>query len=452
MGLAILTCSPACFPIVGHAIGHVPVIIERHESLQRILIQSDGGGELPFVTVKIRKMGQRDSQAASVTNVTEYVCALAVTFPSRVWRTTRPLDVAEILQCQRDCRTVVQFAPESQSFRLACCRAIHIAEPQCRDREVVQGAGDGPIVIQLTADCQLALEQFLRGLVVSLRVRQNSRRKESLLARSRIDARRIGQKPAEPKASLGVQTSQVPKLPNANHEVQSTISSPRCQCVFQRRAKVSLLRFHTQHPQWLFRSDEMGLDRFRQSSKVLQVTVGQALQSRQLRPLLDGEMANRFQHAEARFFRGIDSANEALVEKIRQRLLDAGSLSANGAAGIKGPATIEYCERCEQFLLRIGQQGETPFERCAQRSLAWRKVTRPAREKRERIVQAFENGARRKQLHSYRGELDRQRQAGQQIADLGDRRSILWRQLKVRTNRLRTIDEHRRRCCSRQRL
>src|SRR5260370_17690381 len=83
----------------------------------------------------------------------------------------------------------------------------------------------------------------------------------------------------------------------------------------------------------------MRLDRFRQIGKVCEVMIGRALALRCIRPLLDREAANRLEHAEAGFFRRISSANQTLIEKVRQSVLDL--RSANGTASIEGPTTIQ---------------------------------------------------------------------------------------------------------------
>ncbi len=62
-----------------------------------------------------------------------------------------------------------------------------------------------------------------------------------------------------------------------------------------------------------------------------------------------------------------------------------------------------------------------PFDRRAQRSLPFGEVDRAARQQRQRLVEALQQGDGRQELRPRRGQLDREREVVQAPADRCDR-------------------------------
>ena len=72
-----------------------------------------------------------------------------------------------------------------------------------------------------------------------------------------------------------------------------------------------------------------------------------------------------------------------------------------------------------------------------------RHVARPAREQVEALLEPREQRLRREQLRARSRELDRERQAVEPDANLGDRRRIGVGHGEVRFHRTRAVDEER---------
>ena len=81
---------------------------------------------------------------------------------------------------------------------------------------------------------------------------------------------------------------------------------------------------------------------------------------------------------------------------------------------------------------RALEQVVAPVDGSAQRLLARRQVPGAARQEREALLEARAHGDRRQQLDARRREFDRQWQAVETAADLGDRRRVLGGHLEVR--------------------
>ena len=90
---------------------------------------------------------------------------------------------------------------------------------------------------------------------------------------------------------------------------------------------------------------------------------------------------------------------------------------ASAASRVQPPRKRERREELAFFGL---EQLVRPFDRCAQRALAVRRVARAAREERESLLEPLEQLARGKGLHASRGELERERQVVEAAADFRD--------------------------------
>ena len=106
-------------------------------------------------------------------------------------------------------------------------------------------------------------------------------------------------------------------------------------------------------------------------------------------------------------------------------------------------AADEHTEAHEQRLLRRGEQFVAAVDRVAQRLMARGQVARAAGQQLQMLAETVEHRLRRQHVRSRRGELDRQRQAVEADADLGDRCRVGVGQLELGIDSLRAVDEQR---------
>ncbi len=95
----------------------------------------------------------------------------------------------------------------------------------------------------------------------------------------------------------------------------------------------------------------------------------------------------------------------------------------------------------EQHSLWLGQQFVAPVDQRAQRLLPRERRAVAARQQPETVVQAGGNGLDADRAHARGGELDRQRDAIQPVADLRDVRGVVLGQVKRRLRGDRALDE-----------
>src|SRR5512132_4458812 len=89
-----------------------------------------------------------------------------------------------------------------------------------------------------------------------------------------------------------------------------------------------------------------------------------------------------------------------------------------GLGGLDGEAPSERGEPAEETLLLVAQELVAPFDRRAQRSLAFRRAVRPRGKQREALLEPFEQLVRVEHGDARRGELDRKREPVEAPTDL----------------------------------
>src|SRR5204862_141467 len=109
------------------------------------------------------------------------------------------------------------------------------------------------------------------------------------------------------------------------------------------------------------------------------------------------------------------------------------------------PASREDAQPSEQLLRARLEQVVAPVEGHAKRLLVLRRVAPAARQQRQTVREAREQRRRGEELRTSGRQLDRQRQALEAHAQLGDRRGVLLAEVEVRIGRLRAADEQLRR-------
>ena len=161
--------------------------------------------------------------------------------------------------------------------------------------------------------------------------------------------------------------------------------------------------------------------------------------------LLDGELADRLEHREPRLaLDPLGLADEALLGQRRQPVEGIAALAAADALDLVEPRTAdEHREASEELAVGLLEHVVAPRDRAAQGLLPSRKVARARRQQPEPIAQPAEHRLGSQDPDPRRGELDRQRQAVEADADLGDRRRVLVRDLEPGPHRPSALDEQR---------
>jgi len=164
---------------------------------------------------------------------------------------------------------------------------------------------------------------------------------------------------------------------------------------------------------------------------------------------LERVLADRPEHGEAGLAVGrILLTQQALVHERGESIHDPAKIeperfSGDGFGSLERAAADERAEPRQQPLLSLVEQAVGPVDRTAQRALSRREIGRAAREQLQAALQAAPHGLRRQQLRPGGGKLDRERNAVEAPADLGDGGRVLGRQLEARPYGLHALDEQR---------
>ena len=128
---------------------------------------------------------------------------------------------------------------------------------------------------------------------------------------------------------------------------------------------------------------------------------------------LEGVLADRHEHAEARVALDVRLAQQALIDELAQAREDVRadlvSRTTNGLDLFDRGAADEHGAPGEKPLQRVVQEVIAPRDRAAERALPVGSIRRRAREQVEPLLQARQHRLRRQQLHARGCELDRER-------------------------------------------
>jgi len=179
--------------------------------------------------------------------------------------------------------------------------------------------------------------------------------------------------------------------------------------------------------------------------------VVQGVPAAQLAPLagslepLEAVLTDRLEHRDAEGTGAVSAAQQALVVQrghhvgcVETKLIGL----AHRFDRLDRRSTREDGQAPEHRLLTVVEQLVAPVDRPTQGPLPFRDVP-AAGEKREAPVEPGKDVSRLEQPNPRRRELDRQRQAVEPGADLGDRRRVLQRQVESRTDCPSALDEER---------
>ena len=153
--------------------------------------------------------------------------------------------------------------------------------------------------------------------------------------------------------------------------------------------------------------------------------------------LFQGILTDRLQHPEAQLaVPGSPSRRTRLLATSDSRpsrlSTSPSSRSAHGVGGFQRPAADEDGEAAEEAALGLVQQVVAPGDRVAQRLLTGRQVACAAGQEGKSSLQPADDRLGREQADPGGRQLDRQRQAVQPDADLGDRGGVLVGEREVR--------------------
>ena len=173
----------------------------------------------------------------------------------------------------------------------------------------------------------------------------------------------------------------------------------------------------------------------RECQKVLGVAPTQIVGPVRLLDSLGGVLADCLQHREPRLLLRAFYASEAAVGKRGEPVDDVEAVSAHALGGAEGASARKHSEPGEQLLLLRLQQVVAPVDRRANRALALGQVSGAALQELETVVEPLEHRLWRQHADAGGGKLDRQRQALERFADLGNRSGVRGRDDEIRPDR-----------------
>ena len=182
------------------------------------------------------------------------------------------------------------------------------------------------------------------------------------------------------------------------------------------------------------RLEELGAQRLGKRHEVLGVATSRGVDLARGRELLETELPDRLQHAEARVRAGCrHGPHQTLVgeggdpgEDVERAVVTDDRLRR-----LERPTAAEDGQPAKEGRLVPLQQVVTPGNGVAQGALPRRSVAWSTGEDGQAAFQPFQQGSRRQESDSRRGELDGQGQPIETLADRGDDRCVLLGQREV---------------------
>ena len=129
------------------------------------------------------------------------------------------------------------------------------------------------------------------------------------------------------------------------------------------------------------------------------------------------------------------------IERVEHLQLVHVSTGANGLGRAQIERAAEHRGAEEHGAFAVAEQVHTPRDRSLEGLLSWQRQARAAGEEAERIVEAVEDPRGRQRLGSRCGEFDRERDAVETLADLGDGRSVVVVEHETRSRPSSAIEE-----------
>ena len=164
---------------------------------------------------------------------------------------------------------------------------------------------------------------------------------------------------------------------------------------------------------------------------------------------LGSELAHGVQHRELQLAVAGLALDEAHVDDAGDHdhdvAVERARRLAHGRDRVHVGRSGEYRQPAEQGLLALRQHRVAPLQRGTHRALVRGLIERPADQGAEAVLQALEQERQRQHPRLRRGQLQRQRQPVESLADLRDEGRVLLCQRELRVDRVSALHEQRHR-------
>ena len=292
------------------------------------------------------------------------------------------------------------------------------------ERKPFEGRCGGAAVAELGRQREAVAAERGRAVEVVEIVREHARAEQR--ARPN-DGRRVSgrlERALEPAATLGGVAAQQPEAPERRGEQQCGRAVVPHELA-QRAPEVVVLAVEAHQRARGAARRELRLELDRQPDVQQGVHLSRLVLLPALLEPLQRELAHRLEQRQPRpLARLVRSPDEALVDE-RLQVVEHRARRHHPPSELlgrrKSAASCADRHALEEPLLVGLEEVVAPRQRVAHGALSRRQIRRPADEEVERRAQPLEQRLRREQPHSGGGELDRQREAVELLADGGDR-------------------------------
>src|SRR5215207_3490632 len=234
--------------------------------------------------------------------------------------------------------------------------------------------------------------------------------------------------------------------PSAPPRRSAVSSSPLAADESERRAEVVVLGLEPVEPEELVARPQALVGLFGEAGELERVAAEQVLVVAGVKEMFQCVLADGRQHREARLARSVlGFPQEAPVDERPDSFQHIGRGLAGGSDNALGRLECEAAHEDRQARVQaalfVGEEVVTPGDRLANGALARRHVRASRGRELETTLQAAEERRGRQHLAPGSRELDGERKPVEPLADLGDNRSRLVRQLEVGTDRAGPLHE-----------
>ena len=433
--------------LVGQRPAHAVAVAQPPKQLQTAGEQRLGAAKLAQRLQGLALHSQRDGQPAPVAQRFEQRQAGGHQLGGALVLALRLHHLAIAHQHRRAAFPVAQLLEQRQALREMRCRLRVVALCLGHLAQVVKRAGAAGCVAQRGAQALAFFQQRARLAPVVLRPGQPPRAVEQPRPRRICRGVTFEQRGngCAPFANVPAHQPELPQRlgqPHAQRQVAARRAAPR-----QRGAQVVVLGFQALQPLLLLLVEQVGARGLGQRKKDRGVALARGGQLASALQQLERILADRFEHQHAPAAVGIRVLKQAAANQRGQRRKHLGGRQVGGQrlGCFQRAAAHARAQRAKQALLGRAKQIVAPGDGVAQGLLAGRQIARAAGQHVQglRAAQAGQQGGWRQQPGPRGGQLDRQRQAIQPRADLGNHRGIFRREREVGAHRLRACHKQR---------
>ncbi len=368
------------------------------------------------------------------------------------------VDLAQVQEADRLADAIAQLAEDRERFLLARPRLHEVALVQADHRERGQRRRDLAPVGELPAQIEAGRQQLARFRVVALVVREHTGDVERVrVHEGRLLHARKRERGAHRVAAFRRVAAEDPEAHQRDAELDG---EDRVGLSFEREAgrgaQVVELRLQAPRPLGLIGTLQVAVARLGHAEEVV------AVPHRDLRgvvppiEILARELADRLELPVARAEIALVDHHQRLLDERRQQIEHVDRVERLAAAyrlrRVEIEAADEDGQSLQQPLLGLLQHVVRPRDERAQRLLALEQHAPAAGQKLEAVLQPLVDVLDGHRAHPRGGELERERNAFEARAELGDGRRLALRQRETRLLQLRPIHEQLHRIRARQRF